>query len=67
MGYRQIRFGGSASLFAYIAFNIILIYHSQVDLFITNVTAPLSRYRDEVVWDNVGKYPLGTIITYTFN
>jgi hypothetical protein len=53
--------------FAYIAFNIILIYHCQVDLFVTNVTAPFSQYRDEVVWDNGGKYPLGTTIIYTFN
>jgi hypothetical protein len=67
MGYGQTTFGGSASLFAYVTFNIILIYHCQVDLFITNVTAPFSRYRDEVVWENGGKYPLGTTITHTFN
>jgi hypothetical protein len=67
MGYWQTTFWGSASLLAYIAFNIILIYHCQVDLFDTNVTAPFSRYRDEVVWNNGGKYPFATTITHTFN
>jgi hypothetical protein len=67
MGYGHTTFGGSASLFAYIAFNIILIYHCLVDLFVPNVTAPFSRYRDEAVRDNGCKYPLGTTITLSFN